>query len=112
MSRYRFIQQRRGQYALRGMCQVLDVSRSGYYAWLKRPLSRRGREDGVLLGAISDVHRRSHGTYGSPRVQQAVAELKYRCGRQRVAPLMRQEGVYGVPRPRKRRTPARWRGGL
>ena len=86
------------------MCRVLDVSRSGYYAWLGRPLSRRAREDGVLVGAIRAVHKRSHGTYGSPRVQQALAKLNYRCGRHRVARLMRREGLHGVPRARKRRT--------
>ena len=104
MSRYRFIQQHRGQYALRRMCRVLDVSRSGYYAWLTRPLSGRAREDGILVGAIRAVHKRSHGTYGSPRVHQALVKLKYRCGRHRVARLMRQVGLHGVPRARKRRT--------
>ena len=104
MSRYRFIRHHRGQYAVRRMCRVLDVSRSGYYAWLRRPLSRRAREDGVLVGVIADVHKRSHGTYGSPRVQQALAKLNYRCGRHRVARLMRQAGLHGVPRARKRRT--------
>jgi transposase InsO family protein len=104
MSRYRFIEGHRSQYGVRRMCQVLEVSRSGYYAWVKRPLSRRAREDGVLLRAIRDVHRRSRGTYGSPRVQQALAKLNYRCGRHRVARLMRQAGLHGVPRARRTRT--------
>jgi transposase InsO family protein len=89
------------------MCQALNVSRSGYYAWLRRPLSRRAREDGVLLVAIRDAHKRSHCTYGSPRVQQALARLNISCGRHRVARLMRQAGLHGVPKPKRTGTTQR-----
>jgi len=104
MSRFQFVHQHRAQYALRRMCRALDVSRSGYYAWLKRPLSRRAREDGILLAAIEDAHRRSRGTYGSPRVYHALARANIRCGRHRVARLMRQAGLYGIPKPKRKGT--------
>ena len=75
------------------MCRVFEVSPSGYYAWLKRSESRRMREDRRLLVEIKAIHQQSRGTYGSPRVH---AELKARrmChGRNRVARLMRDNGI-------------------
>ena len=102
MSCFQFVQQHRAQYAVRHMCQALEVSRSGYYAWLKRPLSRRAREDGILLAAIRVEHRRSHRTYGSLRVYHALARANIRCGRHRVARLMKWAGLQGIPRPKRK----------
>jgi len=94
------------------MCRLLGVSRSGYYAWQKRPPSERARTDEELLGYITTIHRESRGLYGAPRVQ-ADLRRKYqlRCSKRRVAKLMRQAGLVGVRRGRKRkltrRDPAR-----
>lgn len=89
------------------MCKVLGVSRSGYYAWLGRPPSRRERENGDLLKAIRQVHAESRGVYGSMRVHQALLRLGLRCGRHRVARLMRQAGLHGIPKRKFKRTTRR-----
>jgi putative transposase len=80
------------------MCRVLEVSTSGYYAWLKRPLSNRVREDEVLTKRIQSIHARSRGTYGVPRIQIDLREEGLRIGRERIARLMRAAGLRGVCR--------------
>jgi putative transposase len=86
------------------MCRVLDVSVSGFYAWKKRPLSRRKREDGELTQSIVQVFTTHRGVYGSPRI---VAELRAQgtgCGRRRVMRLMQQAQLCARPRPKHRAT--------
>ena len=82
------------------MCRVLDVSPSGYYAWLVRPASARARRDGELLERILAIHTDSRGTYGAPRVQAELRAQGVFVSRKRVARLMRQAGVRGVSRRR------------
>lgn len=82
------------------MCRVLEVSRGGYYAWLKRPESHRAREDRVLLVHIRASHKGSRGTYGSPRVHKDLIDHGHEAGRGRVARLMRQDGICGVQKRR------------
>jgi putative transposase len=72
---------------------VLGVFSSGYYAWLRRPESQRRREDRRLLHQIRVIHRRSRRTYGSPRIHAELRAQAIRCGRNRVARLMREEGL-------------------
>ncbi len=86
------------------MCQVLEVSRSGYYAWLRRPESPSSRDDRRLLIEIRAIHRQSRRTYGSPRMYRELRERKYECGRHRVARLMRQDGLEGTYRRKFRVT--------
>ena len=85
-------------------CRVLRVSSSGYYEWRERGPSARARADEVLSAEIAEIHTMSRGTYGSPRVH---AELRLgrdvRCGRKRVARLMRTAGLQGAFRRRGRR---------
>jgi putative transposase len=87
------------------MCRVLGVSPSGYWAWTSRPPSARAQEDERLTARISEIHVRSRGTYGVPRVH---AELRFeddaKVGRKRVARLMRAAGLEGVHRRRTTRT--------
>ncbi len=78
------------------MCRVLDVSRSGYYAWLKRAPSARDEEDDRLKERIREIHRQSRGTYGVPRIHAELKEDDERVGRKRIARLMREEGLRGV----------------
>lgn len=79
------------------MCRVLNISRSGYYAWLQRPMSARVRQDLWLTGKIEAIHRRSSGAYGSPMIHAELADDHgIRVGRKRVAPLMRAAGLRGV----------------
>ena len=87
--RYAFILQNRARYRLRRMCRMLNVSSSGYYAWLIRPASRRSIEDQRLLKLIQDSHEASGKIYGSPRIWFDLLELGERVGRNRVARIMR-----------------------
>jgi putative transposase len=84
-------------------CRVLNVSRSGYYDWLGRPDSLRVQENELLLKQIRDIHKESRFTYGSPRV---LAELTLGLGLpvnlKRVARLMREAGIQGLYRRRRR----------
>jgi putative transposase len=84
------------------MCRQLSVSRAGYYAWRIRPPSARDRADTELVGVIKAVHHRSRGTYGAPRVHAELAmEFGIRCGRKRIARLMRRAELTGVHRRRR-----------
>jgi putative transposase len=80
------------------MCRVLDVSPSGYYAWVKRPTSMRAVTDAALTAKLRAAHAASNGTYGAPRLQIDLAEAGIRVGRKRVARLMRNAGLVGVSR--------------
>jgi putative transposase len=82
------------------MCRVLEVSTSGYYAWRKRPASRRAQEDAVLLRRIRTIHEASRQSYGVPRVYRELREDGVEVGRDRVARLMRQAGLRGISRRR------------
>jgi putative transposase len=89
------------RYPIATMCRLLEVSTSGYYAWRQRPTSQRKQEDGVLCERIKSIHRKSHGTYGSPRIHAELKAAGVRVGRKRVARLMRQAGLEGVSRRRR-----------
>jgi putative transposase len=85
-------------YPIATMCRVLGVSPSGYYAWTKRPPSRRAASDGALTESIHGAHAASHGTYGAPRIQIDLAAAGVGAGRKRIARLMRLAGLAGVSR--------------
>jgi putative transposase len=89
-------------YPLRSLCETLDVSPSGYYAWQRRPSqpSIRTQEDACLSQAIALVFTQSRQTYGSPRIQIQLRDWGYRHGRNRIARLMRQQGLCGRVRKR------------
>ena len=93
-------------YPIATMCRVLEVSTSGYYAWLKRPPSERKRTDAELLERIQRFHERSDGTYGVPRIHEDLIEEDIPVGPKRIARLMREAGLRGVCR-RKRTTTTR-----
>lgn len=75
------------------MCQVLKVSRSGYYAWLKKPESKRKKRNKELLTEIRKIYKVSRGTYGSPRITRVLKRQGITCGKNRVARLMRDNGI-------------------
>ena len=105
MSAYKLIDAEKASFPVTVLCKVLSVSRSGYYDWRDRPPSRRSRQDAALSAKIYEIHRRSRETYGSPRVHAELRSIGVRCGRKRVARLMRKEGLRGCIRgPRKRTT--------
>jgi putative transposase len=79
------------------MCRVLKISRSGYYAWCRRPMSPRAHRDLWLRQKIEEIHRDSLGVYGSPMIHAELAdEHGVRVGRKRVARLMRAAGLRGA----------------
>jgi putative transposase len=85
------------------MCRVLKVSRSSFYQWLHEPLSERAIEDRRLLGLIRASYAASGGVYGSLRVFADLREAGERCGKHRVARIMRENKIkaihgYTVPR--------------
>jgi transposase InsO family protein len=85
---------------MRILCRVLEVSRSGYYAWRVRKPSARDLEDERLRPKVVAAFKTGRGTYGSPRVRDELVERGFEIGRKRVARLMREMGLQGVS-PRK-----------
>ena len=77
------------------MCRLYTVTRAGYYAWRHRAPSARAEANTTLLQRIEAIHRRSHGTYGSPRVVQALHQHGIATSENRVARLMRGAGLMG-----------------
>ena len=100
--KYGFIEAHRHEHRVATMCRVLRVARSGYYAWVHKPLSDRALEDKRLLGLIQASYNASDGIYGSPRVFEDLREVGETCGRHRVARIMRErkiKAVRGYKRP-------------
>jgi len=91
--RYRFIEAEKARFPVRWLCQVLRVSRSGFYDWRTRPLSAGARETQRLQLKIRVIHRASRRTYGSPRILSALRDAGESCGRHRVARIMRLAGI-------------------
>ncbi len=90
---YEFIEMHRSVHAVERMCQVFGVTRSGYYVWSQHKQSRRAQRDLVLLEKIRQSHMQSEGRYGSPNIHKDICEWGYRCGRKRVARLMKETGL-------------------
>jgi transposase InsO family protein len=78
------------------MCETLKVSNSGYYSWLRRPVSNRAIENQHLIKEIKDIYMNSRGTYGSPRIKEELIRRNYNISRPRVARLMRKENIRSV----------------
>jgi transposase InsO family protein len=75
------------------MARDLDVSRSGYYRWLGRGLSRRAIRDSVLKVLIESAHKRSRGTYGPRRIQDELAAENQQVGRDHISRLRKEMGL-------------------
>ena len=86
------------------MCEVLKVSRSGYYSSLNRSESERSKANRRLLSDIRMVHDRSRRTYGSPRVTAELHAQGVGCGDNRIARLMRLNGIQSKRRRKYRVT--------
>jgi len=102
--KFAFIHAEKAQYPTAVLCPVLGVSRSGYYAWTKRPRSERAERDDELAVEIAASHKRSRRTYGSPRVHQDLRARGVRVGKKRVERLMREGGIVARRKRRFRRT--------
>jgi transposase InsO family protein len=102
--RFRFIEAEKALYPVRLLCRCLAVSRSGYYAWRRRPVSARVKQDARLRVEIAASHAASRRTYGSPRILRDLREEGHRVSRKRVARLMRELGLEGRRKRRFRAT--------
>ena len=91
--KYQFITEYRREYPIKTMCRVLEVSVSGYYAWSHRSPSERRKRDRQLSQQIEQVYRTHRQVYGSPRIHAVLKTQGVKCGRKRVARLMRQAGL-------------------
>jgi putative transposase len=102
VSCYRLIEAEKPHHRVSRLCRVLGVARAGYYAWAGRPLSQRTAADQTLTNQIRQIHARSRGTYGAPRVHAELRlGLDICVGRKRVARLMRAAGLQGCHRRRR-----------
>jgi len=83
--KYAFMRSHADQFSLMGMCRVLSVSRSGYYAWRCRGPSARKREDLTLAAHVRRIHNAAREAYGTRKVWKALVAEGITCGRHRVA---------------------------
>lgn len=91
--RFRFIEAEKANYPIAALCRNLRVTRSGFYAWRGRPLSRRDLANGAAIVQIRAIYRRHRQNYGSPRILGELRDKGIVVGRHRVARLMRQDGL-------------------
>ena len=98
--RFGFIRAHRRRWPVGVMCRVLKVSRSGFYAWRRRPPSRRAQREEQLLKKIRQVHEESRGRYGYPRAHRALLIDGESVSRNTVAKLMRKEKIRAKTRKR------------
>jgi putative transposase len=91
--RFKFIAGHHERFGIKRLCRHLGVSRSGYHAWLHHEEPERHRRDRELLGVIHRIFEKSRGTYGSPRIHQALKLEGINIGRKRVERLMREDGM-------------------
>lgn len=101
--KYEFIQEYREIFRLLSMCKVLNVSRSGYYAWRKRIPSKRMIANHKLLNSIRDIYQKNRKVYGSPRITNELNECGLRCGKHRVARIMKENGIQACIRKKFRK---------
>ena len=104
--KYRLIEAEKAEHSISRLCRVLGVTRQGYHAWRRRGPSLRQLGDEELARLIVQIYDGSHQTYGAVRIHDELRDEHEICvGRKRVARLMRQRGIKGIPgQGRKRRT--------
>lgn len=102
--KFAFIEAEKAHFPIQVLCTVLGVSRSGLYAWRKRPPSPRLKADEQLLAEVRSAHQRSRRAYGSPRIHRELRASGWRVGKARIERLMREEGIRGAQKRRFRKT--------
>ena len=90
---YKFIKKYRSAFRVVKMCQVLKVSRGSYYNWLRRPTSRH-QKDKILIEKMRRIHKESYKTYGIRRLKAKLNKESIFCGKNRIARLMRENGIF------------------
>jgi putative transposase len=96
------VRDHRTEFRVATMCRVLGIHRSGFYAWMRTPISRRSVENERLLEQIRHFWNESDGVYGSPRIFIDLREAGESCGENRVARLMRENGITAIAKRRER----------
>jgi HTH-like domain/Transposase len=91
--KFQFIAEHSQQYSITLLCQALEVSESGYYAWKHREVSQHCREDARLSAEIQQIFLEHAAVYGSPRIHAVLQARGTHCSRKRVARLMQQLGL-------------------
>jgi putative transposase len=100
--KFQFVASHSQQYSVTLLCQALDVSISGYYAWCQREVSEHQREDARLSAEIQQIFLEHRQVYGSPRIHAVLKARGVHCSRKRVGRLMQQLGISAqVKRSRK-----------
>jgi len=102
--KYQFIEEHSQEHPVRVLCQALDVSESGYYAWKARELSPHAREDARIAAEIQQIYHEHRRVYGSPRIQAQLRERGISCSRKRVGRLMQGLGISGLVRRTRKPT--------
>ena len=95
--KYRFVADHSDEFPVRTMCNLLDISRSGYYEWRFRPLSDRAIEDARLLPLIHASYGASFGVYGYRRISMDLKEIGESCGKHRVYRIMKAHNIKAIP---------------
>ncbi|MGV9743292.1 IS3 family transposase, partial [Rhodococcus zopfii] len=98
VSRFQFVDDHRDTVSVKWLCQILEVSRSGFYRWRAAAAARaeRARADQELAERIRGIHDDSDGTYGSPRVTAELRDAGLEVNHKRVERVMREHGIVGV----------------
>jgi len=91
--KYAFIRRHEEAFSIARMCKVMQVSRSGYYAWRDRPAGEQANRNKELLQHIHRIHRQSRQAYGAKKTWLALNEVGVACGKHRVARLRKQAGI-------------------
>ncbi len=105
MIRFRFVQDNMTELPVKRMCDLAEIPRSSFYAWLTHTPSARDVADAALLEVIREIYQRSRNTYGVPRMVGQLQRRGHRVARSRVARLMRANGLVGAHASKK------WRRG-
>lgn len=92
IERFQFISKNRHNYRVAKLCKVLQVSRSGYYAWEKRPISQREKETAKLIVQIKAIHRKSRFSSGSRKITQTLRRVQL-VNHKRVERICKQENI-------------------
>lgn len=95
--RYAFIKAHEAQHSVRRMCKLMQVHPSGYYAWQGAPQSQRAQDDQRLSGLLKQAWLESGGVYGYRKLTLDIRDLGERCGKHRVARLLKLEGFARRP---------------
>ena len=100
--RFRFIDAHRETWPVRVLCETLEVSASGYYAWRARPECARAAANRNLLANVRRIHQQHRGRYGAPRIHAALRAEGHAISRGRIERLMRRHGIRAVTQRRLR----------